>query len=115
MPLVAQGKYNTIVLTLDYCKKVLNKGLKEIGHVNNIISIRCKCHTKIGNLKATCLKSDEPIKFQDLDYSKFVPILKYQKWAKKYGIPEKVAHPHSLRHLFAKEFIKRFGIEIQEV
>ena len=66
-------------------KKVLKKGFKEIGHVNNIISIRCKCHTKIGNLKATCIKSDEPIKFEDLDHSKFVPILKYQKWAKKFG------------------------------
>ena len=44
---------------------VLKKGLKEIGHVNNIISIRCKCHTKIGNLKASCIRSDEPIKFED--------------------------------------------------
>lgn len=28
------------------------------------------------------------------------------RWAKKYGIPEEVAHPHSFRHLFAIEFLK---------
>lgn len=30
-----------------------------------------------------------------------------QKHAKKYGIPIENAHPHSLRHLFAIEFLKR--------
>lgn len=30
-----------------------------------------------------------------------------QKWAGKYGIPPQVAHPHSFRHLFAIEFLKR--------
>ena len=29
-----------------------------------------------------------------------------KRWAKKYGIPEDVAHPHSFRHLFAIEFLK---------
>ena len=29
------------------------------------------------------------------------------RWAKKYGIPLEVAHPHSFRHLFAIEFLKR--------
>lgn len=28
------------------------------------------------------------------------------RWAKKYGIPKEVAHPHSFRHLFAVEFLK---------
>lgn len=32
-----------------------------------------------------------------------------QKWAKKYGIPAEVAHPHSFRHLFAIEFLKQNG------
>ncbi len=27
-------------------------------------------------------------------------------WARKYGIPEKVAHAHSFRHLYAVEFLK---------
>lgn len=66
-------------------KKVFKKGLLEPNHVKNIISIRCKCHTKIGNLKASVIKSDEPIAFKDLDQSKFVPIVKWQKWAKKFG------------------------------
>ncbi len=30
-----------------------------------------------------------------------------KRWAKKYGIPQEVAHPHSFRHLFAIEFLKR--------
>ena len=30
-----------------------------------------------------------------------------KRWAKKYGIPEEVAHPHSFRHLFAIEFLKK--------
>ena len=47
-------------------KKVLKQGIKEIEHVNNIIAIRCACHTKIGDLKATCIKSDEPIKFENI-------------------------------------------------
>lgn len=29
------------------------------------------------------------------------------RWAVKYGIPKEVAHPHSFRHLFAIEFLKR--------
>jgi len=29
------------------------------------------------------------------------------RWAGKYGIPREVAHPHSFRHLFAIEFLKR--------
>lgn len=29
------------------------------------------------------------------------------RWAVKYGIPREVAHPHSFRHLFAIEFLKR--------
>lgn len=29
------------------------------------------------------------------------------RWAKKYGIPSEVAHPHSFRHLFAIEFLKK--------
>lgn len=31
----------------------------------------------------------------------------FKNYAKKYGIPKEVAHAHSLRHLFAKEFLKR--------
>lgn len=30
-----------------------------------------------------------------------------KKWAEKYGIREEVAHPHSFRHLYAIEFLKR--------
>lgn len=30
-----------------------------------------------------------------------------KNWAKKYGIREEVAHPHSFRHLYAIEFLKR--------
>lgn len=30
-----------------------------------------------------------------------------KRWAKKYDIPQEVAHPHSFRHLFAVEFLKR--------
>lgn len=30
-----------------------------------------------------------------------------KRWSKRYGIPEEVAHPHSFRHLFAKEFLKK--------
>ena len=66
-------------------KKVLKQGIKEIEHVNNIIAIRCACHTKIGDLKATCIKSDEPIKFENLDFNKFEHISKWSTWAKKYG------------------------------
>lgn len=29
-----------------------------------------------------------------------------KKWAKKYGIRDEVAHPHSFRHLYAIEFLK---------
>lgn len=29
------------------------------------------------------------------------------RWAKKYGIPREVAHPHSFRHMYAIEFLKR--------
>lgn len=29
------------------------------------------------------------------------------RWARKYGIPGEVAHPHSFRHLFAIEFLKK--------
>lgn len=29
-----------------------------------------------------------------------------KNWAKKYGIREEVAHPHSFRHLYAIEFLK---------
>ena len=29
------------------------------------------------------------------------------RWAARYGIPREVAHPHSFRHFFALEFIKR--------
>lgn len=29
------------------------------------------------------------------------------RWAKRYGIPKEVAHPHSFRHLFAIEFLKK--------
>lgn len=32
-----------------------------------------------------------------------------QKFAEKYGIDKKVMHPHSFRHLFALEFLKRNG------
>ena len=32
-----------------------------------------------------------------------------QKFATKYGIDKKVMHPHSFRHLFALEFLKRNG------
>jgi site-specific recombinase XerD len=31
----------------------------------------------------------------------------FKNYAKKYGIPKEVAHAHSLRHFFAKEFLKR--------
>ena len=30
-----------------------------------------------------------------------------KNWAKKYGIRAEVAHPHSFRHLYAKEFLKQ--------
>jgi site-specific recombinase XerD len=30
-----------------------------------------------------------------------------RRWAKKYGIRKEVAHPHSFRHLFAIEFLKK--------
>ena len=30
-----------------------------------------------------------------------------RNWAKKYGIREEVAHPHSFRHLYAIEFLKK--------
>lgn len=30
-----------------------------------------------------------------------------KNWAKKYGIRKEVAHPHSFRHLYAVEFLKR--------
>lgn len=38
MPLVAQGKYNTIVLTLDYCKTILNQGQRKFddGEIKEI-------------------------------------------------------------------------------
>ena len=66
-------------------KKVVKKGILEPTHVKNILAIKGKCHTKIGNLSASVIRSDEPIKFQDLDHSKFVKIIKGQKWAKKFG------------------------------
>lgn len=31
----------------------------------------------------------------------------FKRYAKKYGIPKEVAHAHGLRHMFAKEFLKR--------
>lgn len=30
-----------------------------------------------------------------------------RNWAAKYGVRKEVAHPHSLRHLYAIEFLKR--------
>lgn len=32
-----------------------------------------------------------------------------QEWARRYGIPKEVAHPHSFRHLYAIEFLKHGG------
>ena len=66
-------------------KKVVGNILLEPTHVKNILAIKNACHTKIGCLKASVIKSDEPIKFQDLDNSQFVSISSGKKWANKYG------------------------------
>lgn len=95
---------------LKFTKKDLDRGYAELftkGKIRTIYFPKKFCDemkTVFGDLKENELlvrnKYGEPI-----TTSGFRQILK--KWAKKYGIPEKVAHPHSLRHLFAKEFIKR--------
>ena len=55
------------------------------GHVLNILNIKSRCYTKIADLNAEVIKSDEPIRFEDLDKSAFKPAHKMEKWAKKFG------------------------------
>lgn len=59
-------------------------------HYKNLKSGECLCRNKYG---------------QPMTARGFALMLKSH--AQKYGIPEENAHPHSFRHLFAIEFLKR--------
>lgn len=66
-------------------KPFVKRAIAQPGHALNIINIKLKCYTKVANLKAEVIKSDEPIRFEDLDKSQFKPIHRNEKWAKKFG------------------------------
>ena len=66
-------------------KPAISKAIQKGNHAFNIVNIRNHCYTKIADLKAEAILSDEPIKYKDLDKYKFEPIHRGQAWAKKYG------------------------------
>lgn len=66
-------------------KPFVKRALAQPGHVSNILTIKSKCYTKVANLKAEVIKSDEPIKFANLDKTQFKPAHIMEKWADKFG------------------------------
>ena len=70
---------------MGFDKPFVKRALAKPGHVTNLLRIKGDCYTKIGDLKAEAIKSDEPIAFADLDKSAFKPIRKWEKWADKFG------------------------------
>lgn len=70
---------------MGFDKPFVKRAVAEPGHVANLLRIKGDCYTKIGNLKAEVIRSDEPIKFADLDKHAFRPIRQWSKWADKFG------------------------------
>ena len=68
---------------MGFDKPFVKRALAKPGHVTNLLRIKGDCYTKIGDLKAEAIKSDEPIAFADLDKSAFKPIRKWEKWAEE--------------------------------
>lgn len=66
-------------------KPFVKRALATPGHVLNILNIKSRCYTKIADLNAEVIKSDEPIRFEDLDKSAFKPAHIMEKWADKFG------------------------------
>ena len=56
---------------MGFDKPFVKRALAKPGHVTNLLRIKGDCYTKIGDLKAEAIKSDEPIAFADLDKSAF--------------------------------------------
>ena len=55
------------------------------SHAFNLIALKGKIYKKIASLKPQGILSDEPIKWEDLDKSKFKNMRFMQKWADKFG------------------------------
>jgi alpha-mannosidase len=66
-------------------KEMLKQVMREPGHVRTLRKIKRTAYEVVAPLKATVLKSDEPIKFSDIDISGFKKIRFMKKWADKFG------------------------------
>lgn len=66
-------------------KEFVKRAIFSPDQVANLLTIRRKVYKRVAPLKAEIIKSDEPIKFKDLDYSQFKKAYMRQKWADKYG------------------------------
>lgn len=70
---------------MGFDKPFVKRAVAEPGHVAHLLRIKGDCYTKIGDLDAEVIKSDEPIKFSELNKHAFKPIRKWSKWAEKFG------------------------------
>lgn len=66
-------------------KNFVLKAIANGSHAFNLIAIKGKIYKKIASLKPQGILSDEPIKWEDLDKSKFKNMRFMQKWADKFG------------------------------
>ena len=66
-------------------KNFVLKALANSSHALNLMNVKGKIYKKIGSLKPQGILSDEPIKWADLDKSKFKNMRFMQKWADKFG------------------------------
>lgn len=70
---------------MGFDKPFVKRAAAKPGHIANLLRIKGDCYTKIGDLDAEVVKSDEPIPFAELDKNAFKPIRKWSKWADKFG------------------------------
>ncbi|HOO22626.1 MAG TPA: glycoside hydrolase family 38 C-terminal domain-containing protein [Clostridia bacterium] len=54
-------------------------------HITRLLEIRKRVYTPVADLEVTGCKSDEPIKYSDLDKQQFVPMKKGEEWGGKFG------------------------------
>ena len=66
-------------------KNFVNKALANGSHAINLMTLKGKIYKKIGSLKPQGILSDEPVRWEDLDKSKFRNMRFMQKWADKFG------------------------------
>lgn len=66
-------------------KNFVLKAIANGSHAFNLIALKGKIYKKIASLKPQGILSDEPIKWEDLDKSKFKNMRFMQKWADKFG------------------------------